>query len=430
MSRFTRAAAGASIAVLAGSALAPPAVAAATAPPAPPPSHETRGVLDGLLGGLGGLLGSLLGTNQQAQLQQLLGLLQRGEAPTGSTLAPLTSILGQLGAAQGLPAGTQGIVQQLTSLLGSGRGGLPLDPSLLTPVASLLRQLAATQGIPAPATALLNQLADALTRGGIPGLPIGDLPLDTGSLAGLASVLDALARGGEPTGQLLAPLLPLLRQVAGTPGLPPELKSLVDQLIAAIQTTTGTLDPLLVDQLGVVLSMIGNTPGVSRETRTAIERTVTVLGTRTLPGTGSPGGTGRQGSNGGNGSDGSNGSGGGGRTPTGTAVSGATKRDRATIKRVAIDGSRGVVSVRIACPARAPAACATTVRVGVSGWPIARAVRAQVPSGTAKVVKLRVTRGAKRQLARRGGRLAVNATTAFGQQRFVVRATLKVPRIR
>lgn len=421
MQRFPRSAASVSIAVLAASAIAPPAIAAATAPP--PARYETRGLLDGLLGiDLGQLLGTLLGSGQQAQLQQLIGLLQGGTRATPDVLSPLTSILTSLGAAQGLPGGTQALVQELTSLLNAGRAGVPLDPSLLAPVSGLLRQLAATQGLPAAASTLLNQLADLLSNSGA-GLPIGSLPLDTGSLAGLQSVLGNLLRGQQPTGALLAPIIPLLRQVAATPGVPPALSSLINQLIDTIQRTTGALDPLVTSQLSSVLSLIGNTPGVSRETRTIIERTTTALSTQTQTGGDGPGG-GSGGTTGGSGGT----TGGGGKTTPGGRR--ATARDRAVVKRVTVNGKRTVASVRVACPRSAPATCVTTVGATLRGARAAAATRVRVSAGGSKVVKLRISRAARRTLRNSGGTLSVSATTAFGTQRFTAKGTVTVRRTR
>lgn len=419
MLRYPRSAASATIAVLAASAVVPPAVSAATAPP--PPSHETRGLLDGLLGiDLGNLLGQLLGGTEQNQLQQLLNGLLGGQAPTPEALAPLTDILRRLGATQGLPADVQQLVQQLTGLLQNGGLRDPLSGGLLAPVAELLRQLAATQGLPAAAAQLLNQLADVLAgRAGGAGLPIvGDLGLDGNLLGGLQTVLDGLLRGGQPTGQLLAPIIPLLRQIAAAPGLPPALQSLINQLIDTIQRTSGALDPLITSQLSTVLSLLGNTPSVSRETRTIIERTTTALTTQTPAG-----GTGGSGTTGGTGGGGSGG------TPTPAGRRAATARDRAVVKKVTVNRARTVASIRVACPRSAPATCATTLGAKVRGKRAAAAKSTRIGAGKSKVVKLRLTRAARRSL-RGGGKVAVTATTRFGTQKFTAKGTATVRRAR
>ncbi len=412
MQRFPRSAASVSIAVLATSAIAPTAIAVAKAPP-PPARYETRGLLDGLLGiDLGQLLGNLLGTSQQAQLQQLLGILQGGQSATPQVLAPLTDILTRLGAAQGLPADTQQLVGQLTALLQQGGANDPLGAGLLAPVSDLLRQLAATRGLPAVAAQLLDQLADVLDGGGGAGLPIGNLPLDPGLLGGIQSVLDGLLRGQRPTSELLAPIVPLLRELSATPGIPPAIRSLVDQLIDTLQRTTGALDPLVTSQLATVLSLIGNTPGVNTETRSLIERTTTAL--RTAAQSGGPVGGG--------------GGGGGGTTAPGRRR--ATARDRAVVKRVTLNGRRTVASVRIACPRSAPATCVTTVSAKLRGKRAVAAKRARVGAGKSKVVRLRVTKAATRALRRSGGKLTVTATTQFGAQRFSAGGAVTVKRLR
>lgn len=418
MLRYPRSAASATIAVLAASAVVPPAVSAATAPP--PPRYETRGLLDGLLGiDLGNLLGTLLGGTEQNQLQQLLAGLLGGQAPTPEALAPLTDILRRLGATQGLPADVQQLVQQLTGLLQSGGLRDPLSGGLLAPVAELLRQLAATQGLPAVAAQLLNQLADVLAgRAGGAGLPIvGELGLDDNLLGGLQGVLDGLLRGGQPTGALLAPIIPLLRQIAAAPGLPPALQSLINQLIDTIQRTTGALDPLITSQLSTVLSLLGNTPGVSRETRTIIERTTTALTTQTPAG-----------STGGGGGGATGGTGGGG-TQVAPGRRAATARDRAVVKKVTVNRGRTIASVRVACPRSAPATCVATVGAKVRGKRAAAAKSTRIGAGKSKVVKLRLTRAARRSL-RGGGRVAVTVTTRFGSQTFSAKGTATVRKAR
>lgn len=429
MLRFPRSAAGVSIAVLATSAIAPPAIAAAQAPSTPP--YQTRGLLDGLLGGLGDVLGNLLGSSQQAQLTQLLGILQGlpgGTNPSSDVLRPLTDILTQLGGASGLPVPTRDLVAQLTALLNSGRAGVPLDGSLLAPVANLLRQLAATDGLPTAVTQLLDSLADVLAGNGTSGLPIGSLDLLPDVINGLNDTLNGLLRGnGTPTADLLAPLIPLLRQVAATDGIPQALRDLINQLIETLSSTTGALDPLLTSQLSTVLSLIANTPGVSRETRTTIERTTTILNNATPAGTGAGGAGGSGGSGGSSGGTGTGtGAGGGGTGGTGlTLRRAATTRDKAVVKRVAINKQRTIASVRIACPKAAPAVCATTLRAAVSGK-TSKAVSTRIGQNTSKLVKLKLTRAATKQLKRSGGKIAVSATTAFGTKKFTANANLTV----
>lgn len=425
MQRFPRTLAGVSVAVLAGSAIAQPVVGVATAQQTQP--AQTSGLLDGLLDGLGDLLADLLGTSEQQQLQQLVDQLAGGQDPTGETLAPLTGLLQQLANADGLPAETRALVQQLIDLLESGDPGEALDPSILAPIASLLRQLADTQGLPAVASNLLDQLAGLLESGESPGLPgVGDLPLDPSAISGLADVLDALLRGEEPTGTLLAPVIPLLRQVAQTPGLPAEVRELVDSLIDALQTTTGPLDPIVASQLRGVLSLVGNTPGVTSETRTIIERTTTILD-RTLDSSGGTGGDGRGGGGtptpGGTPITPTTGGGltGGGLSGTTRAPRRATKRDRAVVKRVTVNRGRTIAKVRVACPRSAPAVCTATVGAKLRGTnrrAVRRTVTTRIGQGKAKTVTLRIAPKARKQLRARGGRLKVNVTTRFVQQRF------------
>lgn len=424
MLRFSRSAAGVSIAVLATSAIAPPAIAAAQAPS--PSEYQTRGLLDDLLGNVGTLLGSLLGSSQQNQLTALIQQLTNlgGTNPTGNTLRPLTDLLTQLGGAQGLPVDTRALINQVTSLL-NGAGDAPLDDGLLAPVANLLRQLAATDGLPDVAANLLNQLADLLSSRDA-GLPLDNLDLLPAVIDGLNRALTGLTNaGGRPTAELLQPLIPLLQQVADTAGLPVALRDLINQVIDLLRSTTGALDPLLSTQISTILDLIGNTPGVSRETRTVIERTTTILN-NSVPGAGGQGGSG-----GGGGQGGSNNGGGGGGTGTGgTGLSvrrAATARDKAVIKRVGINRQKSIASVRIACPSAAPAVCSTTLRAAVAGKS-SKTVSTRIGQGKSKLVKLKLTKRSTKQLKRRGGKVTVVATTKFGTKSFRAKATVSVKR--
>ncbi|HST41363.1 MAG TPA: hypothetical protein VLK58_17730 [Conexibacter sp.] len=415
--------AGVSVAVLATSAIAPPAIAAAQAPTPPDSGYQTRGLLDDLLGTVGDLLSGLLGQREQDQLAGLLGLLQGGSAPTTELLRPLTDILDQLGGSSGLPLPTRDLINQVTGLLQSGRAGEELAPALLAPVADLLRQLAGTDGLPAPAAGLLTQLADLLAGAGSgAGLPLDDLNLLPDVIDGLNRVLVGLETGnGTPTADLLAQLIPLLRQVAAAP-LPQALRDLVNQLIELLENTTGSLDPLLTTQISTVLRLIGNTPGVDRETRTIIERTTTILDRSTGAGAGGSGGAGGGGGTNGTG----NGTGTGGTGGTGLTVRrAATARDKAVIKRVGVNKKKTIASVRIACPSGAPAVCSTTLRAAVAGKS-SKVITTRIGQNTSKLVKLKLTKKATKQLKRRGGSVSVVATTAFGTQKFSAKATLKV----
>jgi len=424
MSRFPRSAAGVSIAVLATSAIAPPAIAAAQAPS--PAEYQTRGLLDDLLGNVGGLLGGLLGSSQQNQLtaliQQLTGL--GGTNPSADLLRPLTDLLNQLGGAQGLPLDTRQLIDQVTGLL-EGGGSTPLDDGLLAPVANLLRQLAATDGLPDAAGSLLTQLADLLSSRDA-GLPLDDLDLLPSVIDGLNRALSGLtSAGGRPTAELLQPLIPLLQQVADTAGVPVPLRDLINQVIDLLRSTTGALDPLLSTQISTILDLIGNTPGVSRETRTVIERTTTILNNAT-PGAGGQGGAGGGGGQGG-GSTGGTGTGGGTGGTGLTVRRAATARDKAVIKRVGVNRKKTIASVRIACPSGAPAVCSTSLRAAVRGRS-SKTVSTRIGQGRSKLVKLRLTKAATRQLTRRGGKVTVVATTRFGTKSFSAKATVSVKR--
>jgi hypothetical protein len=426
MYRFPRSVAGVSVAVLATATFAPPAIAATTAPP---PPAQAAGLLDDLLGlDLGRTLNDLLGTDQQNELTTLLNSLldlnQSGTEPTGALLAPLTDLLSQL-------SGTSGLLDQIAGLLNSGGSG-PLSPSLLAPVAALLDQLAGVDGLPAPIAQLLQQLADALAGGGDAGLPVnGVLTLPQQVIDSLTSVLNALENGGQPTAELLRPLVALLSQVAGADGVPQPLRDLINQLIDTLNGTTGALDPLVTSQLSTVLDLVRNTPSVDRSVREIIDRTTTILdrtaNSGTVP-TNNGGGT-----NGG-------GSGGGitviipgqnnDATPKPTARK-ATAADRAVVKKVTLNAARSVATVRIACPSSAPATCAVTAG---ARWhnkiAVRRTISTRIGAGKAKTAKLRLTKAATKGLKRSGGSITVNLKTTFGSQHFSLKKGVKVAKVK
>ncbi|MDO8208862.1 hypothetical protein [Conexibacter sp. CPCC 206217] len=420
MQRFPRSVAGVSVAVLAAATFAPPAVAAVTTPA--PPEYQTRGVLDDLLGlDLGGTLDGLVGRAQQTQLRQLLGLLQSGRTPTGTDLAPLTGILDQLAGTAGLPAGVQSLLQQIVDLLDAG-GTTPLAPGVLTPVGRLLQQLATTDGVPTPVAQLLDGLGDTLDGDGTAGLPIsGALSLPASAVDALNGVLSALQNGGQPTAELLRPLIPLLQQVAATPGLPASLSSLIGGLVGTLQGTNGMLDPLVTGQLSSVLGLVGNTAGVDTATRDTIQRTTTILnGAAGTPG--APGAPGAGGSAGG-----TTGAGGGGSAAPLSRR--ATARDKAVVKKVVLNRQRTIASVTIACPKSAPATCVVKLGARSRGkLAVRRTIGTRIAPNKSKVARLRLTATATRALRRRGGSLRVNLATTFGTQKFSASKAVKLAR--
>lgn len=390
------------VAVLAGATFSAPALAADRSDQSQP-TATASGLLDGLIGGnggnggsgLGGLLGGLLGGNGQQPLQNLLGLLQGGQAPTARLLEPVQRLLDQLLGTPGLPPATQSLIEQVRALLASGGSG-PLPGNVLLPVATLLRDLAGTQGVPAEAASLLRQLADLLDGdGAVPGLPVELLELPPALIAQLGALLQQLENGGEPTGTLLAPVSTLLDQVAGTEGLPPAISQLLSQLGSMLANTTGALDPLLASQLSIVLRSIAGTPGVSTETRTILERISTLIA---QPATASGSGS--------------------GAAAAGRRARTATARDRAVVKRIRVNRARTRIGVRVACPRSAPATCATVVRAAFAGRKAAQGKRVRIGAGRSKVVRLRMVRTARTSSVNNGGRLRVRVTTAFGAQRF------------
>ncbi|HET6448914.1 MAG TPA: hypothetical protein VFG31_07365 [Conexibacter sp.] len=363
-------------AALACAALAAP-VAHAAEPSAQPSVSAT----------LGSALDGLLGTDQQQQLHGLLGQLQSGQAPTGTALAPLQDLLLQLAATPGLPVDAQTLIAQLAGLLGATPDGQPLDPALLMPVATLLRDLAGTSGVPADAAGLLTRLADLLDgSGAAPGLPVDALTLPATLVDRLRDLLDALERGQQPTGTALAPVSDLLDSVAATPQLPDALSNVLGSVADGLRGTNGALDPLVADQARYALDTIASTPGLSPSQRTTIERISTFVSSS------------------------------GGAT-SGTAR-GASKRDRAVIKRIRVNRARTRVAVRVACPRSAPSTCATTVTAKLAGHKAARGKHVRIAAGHSKVVRLRFARAARTASARHGGRLRVQVVTAFGARRF------------
>jgi hypothetical protein len=389
------------LAALAGSAVSAPALAAARPAQGPAPSAHASGLLDGLVGGggLGGLIGGVAG-GQQQPLQNLLGLLQGGQAPTAGLLDPVQRLLAQLGGTAGLPTGTQDLIAQVQALLASGTPGQPLSGNILMPVATLLRDLATTDGVPADVATLLNQLADSLDADGtVAGLPVNGLSLPATLIAQLDDVLRQLENGGRPTGRLLAPVAALLDQVATTDGLPPAVSDLLRQLGDTLEGTVGALDPLLTSQVTLALRTIAGTPGVSTNTRTTLERIATLLGSS-------------------------------GQAATSGGTSGkarvATARDRAVIKRVRVNKARTRIGVRVACPRSAPATCATLVSASFAGHRAAVGKRVRIGAGHAKLVRLRMVRTARASSGSHGGRLRVRVGTSFGTQHFAVAKTVRL----
>ncbi|HMJ03517.1 MAG TPA: hypothetical protein VK506_11275 [Conexibacter sp.] len=385
MPRRSRMIAGALSAALAcGAGVAPGALAAQQGTGAP--SAQAAGLLDGLDDALGGLLGG----GQQQQLQGVTGALGGGQAPTGALLAPVRDLLYDVADTPSLPAGTAHLIRQVADLLASAPDGQPLDPGLLAPVETLLRDLAATPDVP-PATAdLLTELADLIGGaggGGTPGLPVEALSVVPQTIDELDQLITSLEDGAQPTGTLLAPVADLLNQAADAEGLSGPVAGLLRELANLIRGTTGELDPLLAGQVERVLSTIANTPGLTTEQRSVIERTATLIGQ-------------------------------GGASSASRRAVVATKRDRAVIKRVRVNRARTRIVVRIACPRRAPATCATRVTARLAGRKAANPKRVRIAAGRSKVVRLRMVRAARAAGARQGGRLRVRVVTTLGTRRF------------
>ncbi|HEV7774420.1 MAG TPA: hypothetical protein VGO48_14160 [Conexibacter sp.] len=378
-------------------ALACTAAAAPMAQAAHPADTAPAAPASALTDTLGTTLGNLLGSgSERQQLQDLLTQLQSGQAPTGAQVAPLQDLLIQLAATPALPADVQALIAQLAGLLGSGPAGEPLDPALLMPVATLLRDLAGTSGVPADASALLKEIADLLDgSGAAPGLPVDALTLPPALIDSLRELLNALEQGQQPTGTLLAPVGDLLDTAAATPQLPESLAALLSQLADALEGTSGSLDPLLADQVSYALDSIASTPGLSPGQSTTIERISTFVSTRTGASAGAKART-------------------------------ATKRDRAVIKRIRVNKARTRVGVRIACPSSAPTTCATTVTAKLGTRKAARGKHVRIAAGRAKLVRLKIVSAARTASVRQGGRLRVRVVTAFGSQRFAATKAVKL----
>jgi hypothetical protein len=177
--------------------------------------------------------------------------------------------------------------------------------------------------------------------------------------------------------------------------LPDPLAALLGQLANGVDGTSGSLDPLLADQVGSALDSIASTRGLSPGQRTTIERISTFVSSRS------------------------------GSTVPAKART-ATKRDRAVIKRVRVNKARTRVGVRIACPQSAPSTCATTVTAKLGAHKAARGKHVRIATGHAKVVRLTLARAARAASVRQGGRLSVRVVTAFGSQRFASTKAVKV----
>lgn len=390
MRRHPRKIATALTAALACAATAFPTAGAAQAAPTAGASADVTlaATLDGLLGGDAG----------QQPLQDLLGILQGGQAPTGATLAPVRDVLNHLAATPGLPADVQTLLAQLAALLGTAPAGEPLDPSLLMPVATLLRDLAGGSGVPSDVAGLLNSLADLLDGDGtVAGLPLDALALPPALIDRLNALLTALERGGQPTGTALEPVSDLLDAVAAEPQLPGAVSSLLGGVADSLRGTTGELDPLVAGQLEYALRTVAATPGLSPGERTTIERIATFVSTSRTAAAGA-----------------------------GARARRATKRDRAVIKRVRMNRARTRVNVRIACPRSAPATCATTVTAKLGQRKAVRGKRVRIAAGRAKVVRLRMLPAARSASAKHGGKLRMRVTTTFPGQRFAHTKAVKL----
>ncbi len=382
---------GGALALALAAAPVAPALASAAGPPA---QASAVAPTDGLGATLGALLAGLLGSAQQQQLQQALDQLPATGQPSAGALAPVRTLLDQIAATPGLPASTAALVQRVAALL-DGTGSDALAPGLLAPVATLLRDLADTQGVPAAGAQVLDQLADALGSA-TAGLPIGHLTLAPTVDAALAQVKDALAGGQPLTGAVLAPLVPLLQQIAGAPGLPPALSGLADQLASTLASTSGALDPAVGTELSTLLSLASNTAGVGEPTRGLLQGAATAISP------GQPAATGAQ------------------------AKRAAGKGDRAVIKGVRLNRAHTVARIRIACPRRSPAVCATRVSAKLGGRKAATAKRVRIAPGKTKLVRLRTVRTARASIAGKGGWLRVTVTTTFGPHHYASKKALRI----
>jgi hypothetical protein len=324
---------------------------------------------------------------------------QASQLDTGTLLGPVRDLLYDVADVQGLPPAAQQLVREVADLLAGTPNGQPLDPSLLAPVEQLLRDLAATPDVPPALSDVLTDLADLLggsAGGGASGLPIEDLSVVPQTIDELDQLITALEDGAAPTGTLLAPVAQLLDEVAATPSLSAPLPDLLRELAGLIRGTSGELDPLLASQLERVLSSVANTPGLTAEQRTVIERTATLIAQ------------------------------GGSSRAAGPRAVVATKRDRAVIKRIRVNRARTRIAVRIACPRRAPATCATRVTASFAGRKAAKPKRVRIADGRSKVVRLRMVRAARSASARQGGRLKVRVVTRFGTRSFAHAKAVRV----
>lgn len=380
-------------------ATAAPAAEAAQQPGNSAPQAQASGLLDGL----GGLLGGLLGSGGSQPLEDLLGILRGGQTPTSGLLQPVTDLLDQLAATPGLPPTVAELLRDVTALLGGLPSGQPLDPALLAPIEALLRDLAGTAGLPAAASSLLNQLAGVLGGGSGGGdllaLPVNILRLVPATIDELDGLVSALIDSERPTGALLAPVARLFDEVAVS--VPGPLGELLREVAAALlRGTSGEIDPLLIGQIRRLLTMIGNTPGVTVEQRSVIERVTTLL-------------TQAAASN---------------NAPKPAAIL-ATKRDRAVIKRVNVDPSRNRVGLRVKCPQRAPSTCVVRVTARFAGRKAANPKSTRIGAGRSKVVRLRLLKKARSASIRRGGKLRIRVVTRFGTQSFSFDKLLKLRRL-
>lgn len=358
----------------------------------------------GLLDGLGNVLGGLLGSGGSQPLENLLGALTGGQTPTAGLLQPVHDLLDQLASTPGLPPAVADLIRDVADLLGGTPSGEPLDPALLGPLETLLRDLAGSAGLPPTASNLLNQIAGLLGGAGgdgTLGLPVDLLRILPQTIDELDGLISSLIDGERPTGALLEPVARLLDEVAAS--VPGSLNELLREVAALVRGTSGELDPLLVNQLRRLLVMIGNTPGVTREQRSVIERVTTVLTQAAAS------------NNNGN--------------TTKPAIL-ATKRDRAVVKRVNVDPSRNRVGLRVECPKRAPATCVVRVSARFAGRKAANPKSTRIGAGRSKVVRLRLLKQARSASIRRGGKLRITVATRFGTQRFSYDKVVKLPRLK
>jgi hypothetical protein len=336
---------------------------------------------------LGVPLGDVLGDAGQGQLDNVLGLLGDGSDPTASLLMPVRTLLDQVADTDGLPPDVSELIHRVAALLGTD--GEPIDPGVLAPVVTLLRDLADTEGVPGEAAALLDQLADALSSTALPGLPLNELTLPPEAIDAIAAVEDALAGGAPATGDVLAPLTPVLDQVASTLGDTP-LGDLVGSLADTLRGTTGPLDDVTGGQLATILNSIGGTRGVPQPTATSLGNIATAVAPR-------------------------------------TAARSASRDDKALIVGLRLNRAHTIARVRLSCPRRSPATCATRVSATLRGSGAAKAKRVRLAPGKHKLVRLRIVRPARASIARSGGWLRVKAVTTFDSRHFTAKRALRLP---